>query len=87
MPVQAAFALNEDGRVADRAKIILSAYGGRLPVEAKVNQVKQAVEAVELDYELELTNYAGHALVQLKPAGRSLWLLAAMARLMKSSMD
>ena len=47
--------------MSDRAKIILSSYGGRLPVQAKVSQVEQALQAAQLDYELELTAHPQHA--------------------------
>ncbi len=47
--------------MSDRVKIILSSYGGRLPVQAKVNHVEQALQATGLEYELELTAYPQHA--------------------------
>ncbi len=48
--------------MSDRVKVILSGYGGRLPVQAKVNQVEQALQSTDLKYELELTHHPHHAI-------------------------
>lgn len=47
--------------MSNRVKVILSSYGGRLPVRTKMDQVEQALQSTALEYELELTAYPQHA--------------------------
>jgi len=47
--------------MADKIKVILNAFGGRMGAQSKVVLVEQAMQTAGLDYQLELTQYAGHA--------------------------
>ena len=47
--------------MANKVKVILNAFGGRLGEQAKITLVEQAVQSAGLECHLELTQYAGHA--------------------------
>ena len=47
--------------MGDKIIVILNAYGGRLSEQEKVTLVEQAMQTAGLEYQLELTQYAGHA--------------------------
>lgn len=65
--------------MANKIKVILNAYGGRLGVETKITLVEQALETASLDYHLELTQYAGHAVELAKQATREGWPIIVAA--------
>ena len=48
--------------MADKIKVILNPYGGRLPKEVKVAQVEQALRRTDLDYCLEVTTRRGQGI-------------------------
>lgn len=48
--------------MADKLKIILNPYGGRLPTAAKVTLVEQGLQQAGLDYHLEVTARRGHGI-------------------------
>ena len=47
--------------MGDKIIVILNAYGGRLGEQEKVTLVEEAMQTAGLEYQLELTQYAGHA--------------------------
>jgi diacylglycerol kinase (ATP) len=57
----------------NKIKIILNAYGGRLGAKAKTEAVKEAMQAAGLDYHLEITQYAGHAVELARQASDEGW--------------
>ena len=65
--------------MANKIKVILNAYGGRLGVQTKIALVEQALETASLDYHLELTQYAGHAVELAKQATGEGWPIIVAA--------
>jgi diacylglycerol kinase (ATP) len=52
----------EDMAMGDTIEVILSTYGGTLGKQAKIALVEQAMSTVGLEYHLQTTQYAGHAI-------------------------
>jgi len=65
--------------VSAKVKIILSTHGGRLSTQAKVNQVKQALQATHLNYDLELTDYPAHGIELAQCAVQDGWSIIVAA--------
>jgi len=65
--------------VANKIKVILNAYGGRLDAQAKIAVVEQALQTAGLDYHLELTQYAGHAIELARQAIGEGWPIIVAA--------
>ncbi len=65
--------------MADRVKVILNPYGGRLDAHAKTALVEQALQTAGLDYHLELTQYAGHAIELARQAADEGWPVVVAA--------
>ena len=65
--------------MAAKVKIILSTHGGRLSTQAKVNQVKQALQATHLNYDLELTDYPEHGIELAQCAVQEGWSIIVAA--------
>jgi diacylglycerol kinase (ATP) len=65
--------------VANKIKIILNAYGGRLGVQTKIAVVEQALQTAGLVYHLELTQYAGHAIELARQATCEGWPIIVAA--------
>lgn len=59
--------------MANKIKVILNPYGGRLPKEAKVALVEQALAQAGLDYHLELTARRGHGIELARQASQDGW--------------
>lgn len=59
--------------MANQIKVILNPYGGRLPREAKVALVEQALSQASLDYHLELTARRGHGIELARQASQDGW--------------
>ncbi|MCL4297898.1 MAG: diacylglycerol kinase family lipid kinase [Anaerolineae bacterium] len=65
--------------VATKIKVILNPYGGRLPKEAKITLVEQALGQVSLDYHLELTTRRGQGIELARQAWLEGWPVVAAA--------
>lgn len=65
--------------VADKVKVILNPYGGRLSKEAKIALVEQALGQVGLDYHLELTVRRGQGVELARQARQEGWPVVAAA--------
>jgi YegS/Rv2252/BmrU family lipid kinase len=63
----------------DRVKIILNPYGGRLPKEKKVSQIKQAFANTGLAYDLTLTTRPGQAIDLAQWAAQEGWSIIVAA--------
>lgn len=59
--------------MANKINVILNTYGGRLGAQAKTALVEQSLQAAGLDYKLELTQYAGHAIELARQAADEGW--------------
>jgi diacylglycerol kinase (ATP) len=67
------------GIVINKIKVILNPYGGRLPREAKVAQVEQALRHADLDYCLELTTRRGQGIELAHQAALDGWPIIVAA--------
>lgn len=65
--------------MANQIKVILNPYGGRLPREAKIALVEQALAQAGLDYHLELTARRGHGVELARQASQDGWPVVAAA--------
>ena len=59
--------------VADKLKVILNPYGGRVSTAAKVVLVEQGLRQAGLDYELEVTARRGHGIELARQAACNGW--------------
>ncbi len=60
-------------------KVILSTYGGGLGKQSKIDRAERALQAVGLEYDLELTEYAGHGVELARRAGLAGWPVVVAA--------
>lgn len=65
--------------VANKIKVILNTYGGRLTAQTKTELVEKALHTAGLDYHLELTQYAGHAVELAQQAAGQGWPIIVAA--------
>ncbi len=65
--------------MADKLKIILNPYGGRLPTATKVALVEQQLQQAGLDYHLETTARRGHAIELARQAACAGWPIVVAA--------
>jgi YegS/Rv2252/BmrU family lipid kinase len=65
--------------VADKLKVILNPYGGRLPTTAKMALVEQGLRQTGLDYELEVTARRGHGIELARQAACNGWPVVVAA--------
>lgn len=65
--------------MADKLKIILNPYGGRLPTAAKVTLVEQGLQQAGLDYHLEVTERRGHGIELARQAACDGWRIVVAA--------
>ncbi len=65
--------------VADKIKVILNPYGGRLPKNEKVSRVEQALRQAGLSYHLELTRQRGEGIELARQAALAGWPVVVAA--------
>ena len=65
--------------MGNKVNVILNAFGGRLSGQEKETLVEQAMQAAGLEYQLKLTQYAGHATELAQQAIRDGWPIIVAA--------
>jgi YegS/Rv2252/BmrU family lipid kinase len=65
--------------VQGKIKVILNAYGGSLGEQAKTALVEEGMQTAGLDYQMELTQYAGHAIELARHAAADGWPIIVAA--------
>jgi YegS/Rv2252/BmrU family lipid kinase len=65
--------------VANKVKVVLNSYGGRLSTQAKRDRVEQGLQAAGVDYHLELTTEAGHGIELAHQAALDGWPIVVAA--------
>lgn len=66
-------AAGDEAKVNKEVKVILNPFGGRWHKQDKIARVEKALQAANIDYELELTQAPGHAIALAKQAGQENW--------------
>ena len=65
--------------MANKVKVVLNSYGGRLSAQAKRDRVEQGLQAAGVDYHLELTTETGHGIELARQAALDGWPIVVAA--------
>lgn len=65
--------------MADKIKVIVNPYGGRLAKQDKLRQLEQALQNTGVNYHLELMDYSGHGIELARQASLAGWPIVAAA--------
>ena len=69
----------KDIAVTRKVKVILNTYGGSLPGQTKIDLTEQALQAVKLDYDLEVTEFPEQGVELARRASEEGWPIVVAA--------